>query len=129
MTDKAPKPKLGRPKKKFSVSLIKKIEYAAFCQSKDYTISEAYGIDDKTFKAHFSERCSQKRAEGKLWLQRKQHGQADKSNIAMLCFLGKNYLEQADKQELTHNVGEDILDFMKWLKDGSNGDTAGHTEE
>ena len=94
------KRKVGRPLIEFTREQVAKIERAAFCQSKDTTIAIALGISQDVFKRNFQALCEQKRAEGKLWLQQKQYTQASKNNTALLCFLGKNYLEQADKQEI-----------------------------
>lgn len=95
----------GRKKLKFSEEIIKQIEEAALHQARDYTISESLGIDDKTFKAHFSEKCRQKRAEGKIIKLKQQFN--DKSPT-MLVWWGKQHLEQSDKQQLTGKDGQPL---------------------
>lgn len=118
-----PLSKVGRKPNKYTPKQIKQIEKYAFNQAKDFTISAALGLDDKTFKVHFSEICQQKRAEGKLWLHQQQHAQAQSGNTAMLCFLGKNYLEQSDRQELTGRDGTPLMSgFADMIKKAvSNG--------
>lgn len=98
----------GRPKKQFTPEQIKKINKAAFNQAKDSTIAGYLGIDPDTFKLHFSELTSKKRYEGKIWLLEQQWRQAEAGNPALLCFLGKNYLEQADRQEFTGRDGSPL---------------------
>lgn len=72
-------------------------------QARDYTIAEAMGIEIETFRQHFSKRCSQKRAEGKLIIHTTQFKMARKQPV-MAIWLGKQHLEQADKGELGGEV-------------------------
>lgn len=55
----------------------------------------------RTYKKGFSEVYKQKRTNGNLSLRRKQMEVAMNGNVAMLIFLGKNYLGQTDKVEQT----------------------------
>lgn len=54
----------------------------------------------------FSEYFAKKRGKGKISLRRKQFETAMSGNVTMQIFLGKNYLGQADKQEVDHKVSE-----------------------
>ena len=56
----------------------------------------------------FLEYFAEKRGAGKASLRRRQFEMA-KSNPTMAIWLGKQYLGQADKQEITGKGGKDIL--------------------
>ena len=63
-------------------------------------------IENRVKEVHsitFSEYFSQKRSRGKISLRRRQMQLALNGNPAMLIFLGKNYLHQADKQDIQHS--------------------------
>ena len=49
---------------------------------------------------------------GKMSLRRKQFGLADK-NATMGIWLGKQYLDQHDKQEIEHTINAKLEDFIK----------------
>jgi hypothetical protein len=59
-------------------------------------VKEVHGIT-------FSEYFRQKRSGGKISLRRKQYETALAGNTTMLIWLGKQYLEQSDKQEIESN--------------------------
>ena len=59
-------------------------------------VKEEYGI---TFAEHFA----LKRGKGKIALRRKQFQTAESGNVTMLIWLGKQYLGQSDKQEVSGN--------------------------
>lgn len=104
----------GRPKRVFTDEEKALIDELALINCKDYTIANIIGCDSETLKAHFSERLIQKRAQFKADLRRGQHTKAvtDK-DTGMLCFLGKNELEQSDKREIEHsgNIGIEIVNY------------------
>ena len=58
----------------------------------------------------FSEYFAQKSANGSMSLRRKQYTQAMEGNTTMLVWLGKNWLGQTDKQEVTAKISE-ITEF------------------
>lgn len=51
----------------------------------------------------FAEYMAQKRQEGKASLRRKQYTTAMEGNPTMLVWLGKNWLNQTDKQDIVHD--------------------------
>ena len=51
-----------------------------------------------------------KRGHGKMALRRKQMQIALAGNVAMLIFLGKNYLDQKDRTEVTGNMNHKLFD-------------------
>lgn len=60
-------------------------------------IKEEHGVG-------FADYFQQKRSGGKISLRRKQFQKAMEGNPTMLIWLGKQYLDQAEKQELEHSV-------------------------
>jgi len=95
------KKKLGRPPKQFSQEVIDRISDLAFqgCQAR--TIGAIIDCDEDTLKRHFTPLLVKKRAERKEWLRRQQNKAAKASVPSMLIFLGKNDLNQTDKQDIT----------------------------
>jgi hypothetical protein len=72
------------------------LEIAAFFECSEDT------IENKVKQTHgikFSDYSKQKRGKGKISLRRKQFDQAMHGNTTLLIWLGKQYLEQSDKQE------------------------------
>lgn len=61
----------------------------------------------RTYKKGFSEIYGQKKSLGNLSIRRKQMEVAQNGNVAMLIFLGKNYLGQTDKVEQTVSLVSD----------------------
>jgi len=109
-TKRPPRENEGRPKIKFTEVKWKEFEQLCSFQCTKIEIQEWFGITDKTldrllkgkYKKSFSDVFSQKRSKGKVSLRRKQWLLAD-TNAAVAIFLGKNYLGQADKQEIEHS--------------------------
>ena len=64
-------------------------------------IAEALGYDDSTLKRKFEIFLIKGRANLKQRLKKKQIQVAMSGNVTMLIWLGKQYLEQADKVEET----------------------------
>ena len=102
----------GRPKKPINKSQFETCcayqctleEVCALLGVSDVTLNNwvKENYDGKTFSEVFKE----KRELGKMSLRRKQWKLADK-NASMAIFLGKNYLGQSDKQEVTVAVVDD----------------------
>jgi hypothetical protein len=87
----------GRPKRQFSVEEKQLIEEYALDNCHIDTISLALGIAKNTLIRHYGTFIKKKRAEGRVRLRGYQTKLA-KSNPAMAIFLGKNELDQTDKQ-------------------------------
>ncbi|NQU19649.1 MAG: hypothetical protein HQ567_00090 [Candidatus Nealsonbacteria bacterium] len=98
MTETAKKPdaqrKPGRPKKPIDAAVVEKL--AARFSSKS-EIARIVGCDPQTITNRFSEEFDKGRAEGKKCLREMQWKAAEKGNVTMLIFLGKQYLGQADR--------------------------------
>lgn len=76
----------------------------------------------RTYNKTFAEVFAEKRKVGRISLRRNQWKLAEK-NAAMAIFLGKNYLDQKDSQELT--VTKSIDETQKEMEEYFNGRKAG----
>jgi len=65
-------------------------------------------IKDKGYDG-FSDYFDKKRGKGKASLRRLQWKTAEEGNPTMLIWLGKQWLQQTDKQEITGKDGKDLL--------------------
>jgi DNA-binding NarL/FixJ family response regulator len=94
------KPGAGRP----HISLDeKKIGKLAFQGCKNSEIALIIGCDDETLKNNYSRILDKKRAERRAAFRETQTLKALAGDTAMLIFLGKNELEQSDKQDVNHS--------------------------
>ena len=102
----AKKKKTGRPKREFTEAQIRKMKQLALAGCQNNTIATIMDIPIETLTRRFGKLLTKKRCERKLKLRKQQHAAADKGNPALLIFLGKNYLDQADKvEEKLHVTG------------------------
>lgn len=107
---KEEKNKGGRPQREFSPKEWRDFERLCSLQCTKLEICDWFNLDDCTldklvelkYNLSFSEVFAQKRGKGKVSLRRNQF-KLSQSNPAMAIFLGKNYLEQKDKQEVEHS--------------------------
>ena len=99
----------GRPK----IQIDKKtFEGLCFIQATKDEICSVFNIDEKTltrwckdtYKRGFSDVLKEKSAGGKSSLRRAQWQSAQKGNVVMQIWLGKNWLDQRDKVENTNNT-------------------------
>lgn len=117
--------KMGRPRIEFDlkqVEMLGKIqctleELAAVLDVNTETI-ERRMKDDVEFCAAYKKG----RENGKASLRRKQWELALAGNVVMNIWLGKQYLGQADKQELTGKDGEGIEFVVKLIGGKANDD-------
>ena len=65
----------------------------------------------------FKQFSSMHRGSGKISLRRMQWKAAEKGNISMLMFLGKQYLDQSDKTEVTNNPTNKHERLLKYIND------------
>lgn len=103
---------MARPKKE-----VDKKQFESLCglHCTKQEICDFFDLTDKTlekwckrtYKKGFSEIYKQKKSLGNLSLRRKQMEVANNGNVAMLIFLGKNYLGQTDKVEQTVSLVSD----------------------
>jgi hypothetical protein len=107
----------GRPRKE-----IDKRQFESLCKIQ-CTLAETCGVldvDDKTlskwckeeYGLSFSGVADLKRDAGRASLRRMQFKAAEKGNTAMLIFLGKNYLGQSDKHDVSMDGKLEVT--VKW---------------
>lgn len=106
---------MARPQKPISWSDVEKLcglqcteeEIAQFLEISVDTLHRAC---KREYRISFAEYFRQKRGVGKISLRRSQWQLAQKGNAAMLIWLGKQYLDQRDKQstELSGPQGKPI---------------------
>lgn len=112
---------MGRPKKEISKDQFEKLcalqctkeEICSFLEVSDKLIDK---FCKETYKRSFSEVFAEKREVGKISLRRNQWKLSEKS-AAMAIFLGKNYLGQTDKVQVTDEREDD--GFIDALKEGA----------
>ncbi len=116
---KAKPKKNGRPERKFTKEQIAEMEKYALAGCQNTTIANLMDIPKETLSRRFGTLLTKRRCERKYILRVAQNKLAGDGNPAMLIFLGKNELEQADKQEHEHNIGEKTLRTVLGIIDGS----------
>lgn len=97
---------MGRPKIKIDYKILNKLcaiqctqqEIADWFECSIDTIERAIKRDKGMIFAEYS---GQKRKKGRISLRRKQWEVAMEGNVSMLIWIGKQYLGQTDKQEVT----------------------------
>ena len=67
-------------------------------------IADVVGTSVTTLQKTYKDTIERGRAEGKMSLRRRQMSVAEKGDVRMLIFLGKNYLGQKDQPDDTENV-------------------------
>ncbi|NQT40527.1 MAG: hypothetical protein HQ581_23750 [Planctomycetes bacterium] len=107
----ASKRKPGRPKKVIDPEIVV-LNLAKRMKSKS-EIAAIMGIDEGTVRGRFSESYTKGREVGKSKLRDKQLSVALAGNPALLIWLGKQYLNQAEKQIVEHDRATiDFNDFV-----------------
>jgi hypothetical protein len=103
----------GKPKKEISPEDMAQAEGYAFEGHQNGTICDLLDWPTSWLETRkdIRKRLTKKRAERKVWLRGIQNKQAVKVP-AMAIFLGKNELDQADKQELKHQ-GKIVVEIVK----------------
>jgi len=121
---------MGRPKLDIDPNIVERLAMR-FCSKSE--IAAVIGCDGKTIANRFSEEYDKGRENGKSVLRELQWKAASAGNIAMLIFLGKQYLGQSDKQVIDHG-GESLAVIERivakrqtTLPSGANGNGNGDT--
>ena len=90
---------MARPKK-YNISKEEVFKLASYgCTNVE--IADFYGCDESLIRKSYSEYIRKGKASGKTRLRQLQWDSAEKGNVAMLIFLGKNILGQQDRLETT----------------------------
>ena len=113
----AKKNKGGRPKKIVGTNKYEfdedKIELLA---SKFWTIPEIaafYNVDDGTIRKRFPDLVTKGREKGKARLRDMQLAAAQKGNVSMLIWLGKQYLEQREPINFEVSLPDNYIEALK----------------
>ncbi len=92
--------KAARTPNIYTTAQIKQMQELAFEGCQNNTIARIMGINEDTMLRYVKEKLQQKRAERRQWLRSKQNKAINAGNPALLIFVGKNELDQADKKDL-----------------------------
>ena len=114
----APKKKTGRPLIAINWKQVDQMcaihctgeEQAAILEISYDTLNRACKRDKKMI---FADYFRQKSAGGKMSLRRRQYSEAMEGNTTMLVWLGKNWLDQTDKQEVKQEVVNTTVNIVK----------------
>ena len=90
---------MARPKK-YNIDTEEVYKLASYGCS-NVEIADFYGCDESLIRKSYSEFLTKGRADMKIKLRKLQWKSADKGNVTMQIFLGKNILGQQDKMEQT----------------------------
>tara|TARA_R100000654_G_scaffold24386_1_gene47248 strand:- start:96 stop:401 length:306 start_codon:yes stop_codon:yes gene_type:complete len=101
---------MARPKK-YKID-HQEVEKLASYGCSNTEIAEFYGCDESLIRKSFSEYLTKGRAKGKIRLRQLQWKSAEKGNVSMQIFLGKNILGQKDKLEEA-----ELEEPLKWSYD------------
>ena len=96
----------GRPKLEIDPTIVEKM---ASLGCRNTEIADYFNCQDDTITRNFQEQLDKGRANLKMSLRQLQIKSAQNGNVAMLIWLGKQYLDQQDKTQL---VLEKITDEM-----------------
>jgi len=81
----------------------KQVEALASYGCTNTEIASFFGCDRTTIAKRFSRNLTKGKDSGKIRLRQKQFDVAMKGNVMMLIWLGKNVLDQTDKQDIAHS--------------------------
>jgi hypothetical protein len=84
-------------------------------------ICDVFNCDEKTltrwckdnYNEGFSDVYKKKAAPGKVSLRRLQFKSAEEGNVTMQIWLGKQFLEQKDKQEVEHSGSMEVVNLSE----------------
>lgn len=104
----------GRPKKILNDLGIETIKSLARIQCTDEEIASVLGttvdtLTNRNNKDVFTEAKNNGKEAGKASLRRMQFKTAEAGNATMLIWLGKQYLAQTDKQDVSVEAAQDLI--------------------
>ena len=101
---------MARPKK---YNIVKdKVEQLASFGCTDTEIASFFGCSTDLIRKSYSENLTKGRDAGKIRLRKLQWNAAEKGNVTMLIWLGKQVLGQAEKQEVKSENPVDGVEFI-----------------
>lgn len=107
---------MARPKKKIDEKLVKDLA-SIMCTMIE--IASICGCSVDTLERRFADVIKEGQNIGKTSLRRWQYLAAQKGNVTMLIWLGKQFLGQKDRQE-TEITSYDNTVVLSYAKDGSH---------
>jgi len=110
---------MGRPLLDIDPKSVEKLA-ALGCKVKE--IASFFGCTDETITNRFSAELDKGRSSLKMSLRKMQFESANKGNVAMLIWLGKQYLDQRDQAQLVLEKIPDemlVLEAQRRLNDGN----------
>ena len=90
---------MGRPKK-YNID-TEQVEKLAGLGCSNTEIASFFGVGEHVIRKSYAEFLEKGRDKGKIRLRQWQMKAAERGNVAMLIWLGKQMLGQTDKQEIT----------------------------
>lgn len=105
--------KVGRPKKEIDFDALEKLCHIQ-CTAEEISAYFDVSIDtierriQEEYDINFAEYFAKNRGKGKISLRRVQFQSAMSGNTTMMVWLGKNWLNQTDKQEIEHTGTQTI---------------------
>ena len=91
---------MARPKK-YKLDTEKVEQLAGFgCTNTE--IASFFGCSENTIRRSYGEYLTKGRDKGKIRLRQLQWRAAERGNVSMMIWLGKQVLNQVDKQEVEH---------------------------
>jgi hypothetical protein len=105
----AKKKSVGRPKK-YNIP-NEKVEQLASFGCTNIEIASYFGCSDTTLERNYGKILTKGRDKGKIRLRQLQYKAAEKGNVVMLIWLGKQVLGQSDKQEIELIKPIDEIEF------------------
>ena len=100
---------MARPKKHNLDT--EKVEQLAGFGCTNTEIASFFGCDESLIRKSYSEYLSKGRDKGKIRLRQLQWRAAERGNVSMMIWLGKQVLSQTDKQEVEHIRPIDEIEF------------------
>lgn len=98
---------MARPKKQVDEALLEKL---ASIQCTNEELSNMVGVSIDTLLRRYATLIKKARDNGKKSLRRMQWEAAQKGNVTMLIWLGKQYLGQKDKIDFAEDDGFEFTD-------------------
>ena len=100
---------MARPKK-YDID-PKQVEKLAAYGCTNTEIASFFGCDESLIRKSYSESITKGRDSGKIRLRQLQWRAAERGNIPMLIWLGKQVLDQSDRKEIEMSTPIDEITF------------------
>jgi len=103
----------GRPKIQIDWVTVEKLALLQ-CTQEEIASFVGVSVDTLRNRKEFIGIYKKGQLEGKMSLRRLQWKKANEGNVTMIIWLGKQYLGQSDKQELTGKDGKSLVPDIKF---------------